>query len=187
MNNKIASKVNDIADRLIGMGMDKAGTLMMLDYYIEDPDEVPAPLVAQDLQDYYEEIWQVLEEHPDEDFDGEIPLEESVSRKLTEGNFVSYAQRLKKDFNKILAPDARPVGMDRDMAITCLAIFNSLFEKLEDPEEAMAQLQDRWSHNEGALVTEDGRRPGPAEADKLVDLVQWFNTEFLPNLNGEEM
>jgi len=187
MNNQITHKVNNIVDRMIGLGMDKAGTCMMLDYYIEEPTEVPQPLIAQELQDYYEEIWQALEERPEEDFDNEVHLDESVSQKLTEGNFVSYAQQLKRDFNKIFTPDVKPVGMDKEMAITCLAIFNSLFEKLEDPEEAIAQLQDRWSHNEGALVTEDGRKPGPAEADKLVDLVQWFNAEFLPNLYGEEI
>ena len=36
--------VDDYADRMVGAGLDLKGTLQLVDYYINNPEEIPEPM-----------------------------------------------------------------------------------------------------------------------------------------------
>lgn len=96
---------------------------------------------------------------------------ENTMRKLRETTGLPhYAKGVRRVVDGVVDEIA---GLDHDMAVLCLAIWNLKLERTEeDPTE---DLIDLWNSGKGNYCLSDGRRPGPKEAAALKALLAEFN------------
>lgn len=103
------------------------------------------------------------------------PAKVTIVKRIKENNRVGTQQL--QDYVSGIRKELQGVdglaGLDHQMAVLCLAIWNMKLSRTE--EDPTKELINLWNEGKGNYCTSDGRRPGKKEAEALRPLIQEFN------------